>query len=76
LEKLGRGWSNHLNPVPLEPPFSPFFFHDQTGAPAPVIDDGRSETFLSGLFGKWTKKKPEDSTPTIDLVFVGRKPLL
>lgn len=50
-ENRGRGWQVFDYPVELEPPFRPFL---PVNFPvAPIIDDGRRETFLSSLAHKW-----------------------
>ncbi|HUP22077.1 MAG TPA: DUF87 domain-containing protein, partial [Thermoanaerobaculia bacterium] len=45
-ELRGRGWATYPFPVPLEPPFQPFYGH-WLGEGAP--DDGKRQTWLSRL---------------------------
>ena len=58
-EQRGRGWLLYPYPVPLEPPFQPFYhFH----IPTKPIDDGRTHTFWSRLienFMNGSKTKQE-----------------
>lgn len=49
-EMRGRGWQVFDEPVSLEPPFVPFDGHYLPDTPP--IDDGRRETFFSGLVRK------------------------
>lgn len=46
-ELRGRGWQTWPQPVPLEPPFRPFFGHFPVGEPP--VDDARKPTWLSSL---------------------------
>ena len=47
-EQLGRGWLFYEEPIELEPPFTPFFFHVLT-QPLKVIDDGKRHSLLSWI---------------------------
>ena len=53
-EIRGRGWQVYPAPVAPEPPFRPFDGHYLP--PAPPVDDGRRETFLSSLLQGFSRK--------------------
>lgn len=60
-ERRGRGWQVWGYPVPLEPPFRPFWYH---ALPAPqAIDDARRPTawsrMVDGFFGRSQAAPPE-----------------
>jgi hypothetical protein len=52
-EQRGRGWLLANEPVELEPPFVPFFYHAATAA---YVDDGKRPTLLSILADAFGKK--------------------
>lgn len=52
-EQRGRGWLLANEPVELEPPFVPFFYHATT---AEYVDDGKRPTLLSMLADAFGKK--------------------
>ncbi len=58
-ERRGRGRDTYPYPVSLEPPFAPFWFLIHA---APVVDDGRHHTRLSGFLERLSKK-PEEPVP-------------
>src|SRR5690242_6975695 len=55
-EKRGRGWHVFPFPVPIEPPFRPFFGHYVTAPP--TQDDARSQTFLGSFLERLRGERP------------------
>jgi Type IV secretion-system coupling protein DNA-binding domain len=53
-ERRGRGWSVADYPVELEPKMIPIYLFEQPAAP--IIDDGRRESFFGKLFGGSSQK--------------------
>lgn len=64
-ERRGRGRDSYPFPVSLEPPFVPFWFLTHS---APVPDDGRHHTFLSGFLERLSRKReaPPEPEPEIE----------
>lgn len=63
-ERRGRGRDSYPYPVSLEPPFAPFWFLTHS---APVPDDGRHHTFLSGFLERLSRKEaPPEPEPEIE----------
>jgi len=63
-ELRGRGWETAPYPVLLEPPFRPFPGHALRKRR--VVDDGRRETALSSLAGRFFGKRAEPTSPIED----------
>jgi hypothetical protein len=59
-ERRGRGRYSYPSPVSLEPPFAPFWY---LGSAAPVVDDGRHHTRLSGFLERLSRKREEPAAP-------------
>lgn len=79
-EQRGRGWYLFEEPVELEPPFHPFFFH---GVPSTrVIDDGRRPTILSDIVdfirgrqsSSQAAEEPVETIPVEPFVFDNDEP--
>jgi hypothetical protein len=69
-ELRGRGWQVYDRAVTLEPPFRPFAGH--VLAPRPALDDGRRETTLSALAGRFfgrAEAPPRPSEPEDEPAF-------
>lgn len=64
-EERGRGWYAFDHPVPLEPPFTPFY--PQPAIPVQTEDDGRHATYLHFLFRKLFPKKKVDAFQSLAL---------
>ena len=81
-ERRGRGWYLFEQPVALEPPFHPFFFHGVVSSP--VIDDGRRPTILSSIAdfirGKQSQaqaiEEAEEAIPVEPFIFDNNEPLI
>ena len=61
-ELRGRGWLVYEQPVVLEPPFHPFFYHD-VPAPPDYVDDGLHQTLLSRFAGLFKDKPRSEVEP-------------
>ncbi len=60
-ELRGRGWQAYDRAVSLEPPFRPFMGH--IFPKRPPVDEGRRETWLSALAGRFFGKTTEAPKP-------------
>jgi len=61
-ERRLRGYEVWPYPVSPEPPFTPLY--EQFSPPAPVVDDGRKETFFSRIASVFTEPKTTASSST------------
>lgn len=59
-EVLGRGWILGEGPVSLEPPFTPFFSHQQTRQV--IVDDTKQHTLLSTI-SSWFNPQQKSEVP-------------